>query len=34
MKGIAAGVAIRHEYPRQPIVFYSIQDDDASWTQG
>jgi DNA-binding NarL/FixJ family response regulator len=29
MNGIAAGVAIRREYPRQPIVFYSIQDDDA-----
>lgn len=29
MDGIAAAVAIRREYPRQPIVFYSIQDDDA-----
>lgn len=29
MNGIAAAVAIRREYPRQPIVFYSIQDDDA-----
>jgi DNA-binding NarL/FixJ family response regulator len=29
MNGIAAAVAIRREYPRQPVVFYSIQDDDA-----
>lgn len=29
MNGISAAVAIRREYPRQPIVFYSIQDDDA-----
>jgi DNA-binding NarL/FixJ family response regulator len=29
MNGIAAAVAIRREYPRQPLVFYSIQDDDA-----
>ena len=29
MNGIEAAMAIRHEYPRQPIVFYSIQDDDA-----
>jgi DNA-binding NarL/FixJ family response regulator len=29
MNGIAAAVAIRREYPRQPIVFYSIQDEDA-----
>lgn len=29
MDGIAAAVAIRREYPRHPIVFYSIQDDDA-----
>lgn len=29
MNGIASAVAIRREYPRQPIVFYSIQDDDA-----
>lgn len=29
MDGIAAAVAIRREYPRLPIVFYSIQDDDA-----
>src|SRR5205823_4148278 len=27
--GIAAAVAIRREVPRLPIVFYSIQDDDA-----
>ncbi len=27
--GIAAAVAIRREYPRLPVVFYSIQDDDA-----
>ena len=29
MNGIQAAVAIRREFPRQPIVFYSIQDDDA-----
>lgn len=29
MNGIAAAVAIRREFPRLPIVFYSIQDDDA-----
>lgn len=29
MNGIAAAVAIRREYPRQPVVFYSIQDDDS-----
>jgi DNA-binding NarL/FixJ family response regulator len=29
MDGITAAIAIRREYPRQPVVFYSIQDDDA-----
>ncbi|MEI7833468.1 MAG: response regulator transcription factor, partial [bacterium] len=29
MNGIAAAVAIRRENPRMPVVFYSIQDDDA-----
>jgi DNA-binding NarL/FixJ family response regulator len=29
MDGIAAAVAIRREFPRLPVVFYSIQDDDA-----
>lgn len=29
MNGIEAAVAIRREFPRQPVVFYSIQDDDA-----
>jgi DNA-binding NarL/FixJ family response regulator len=29
MNGIEAAVAIRREFPRIPIVFYSIQDDDA-----
>jgi DNA-binding NarL/FixJ family response regulator len=29
MNGIQAAVAIRREYPRLPLVFYSIQDDDA-----
>lgn len=29
MNGIAAAVAIRREFPRFPIVFYSIQDDDV-----
>lgn len=28
MNGIDAAVAIRREFPRMPIVFYSIQDDD------
>ena len=28
MNGIEATVAIRREFPRQPVVFYSIQDDD------
>lgn len=28
LNGIEAGVAIRREFPRLPIVFYSIQDDD------
>jgi DNA-binding NarL/FixJ family response regulator len=27
--GIEAAVAIRREFPRMPVVFYSIQDDDA-----
>ena len=29
MNGIEAAIAIRREYPRLPVVFYSIQDDDA-----
>src|SRR4030042_645176 len=29
MNGIQAAVAIRGEFPRFPVVFYSIQDDDA-----
>ncbi|MCX6021732.1 MAG: response regulator transcription factor [Chloroflexi bacterium] len=29
MNGITAAVAIRREFPRLPVVFYSIQDDDA-----
>lgn len=29
MNGIEAAVALRHEYPRLPVVFYSIQDQDA-----
>jgi len=29
MNGIAAAVSIRREFPRLPVVFYSIQDDDA-----
>ena len=29
MNGIQAAVAIRVEFPRFPVVFYSIQDDDA-----
>jgi DNA-binding NarL/FixJ family response regulator len=29
MNGIQAVVAIRREFPRFPVVFYSIQDDDA-----
>lgn len=29
MNGIEAAVALRRELPRLPVVFYSIQDDDA-----
>lgn len=29
MNGIETAVAVRREYPRLPVVFYSIQDDDA-----
>lgn len=29
LNGIGAAIAIRREFPRMPIVFYSIQDDDA-----
>src|SRR5438045_1424763 len=29
MNGSEAGVAIRREFPRMPVVFYSIQDDDT-----
>ncbi len=29
MSGIEAATAIRREFPRQPVVLYSIQDDDA-----
>jgi DNA-binding NarL/FixJ family response regulator len=29
MNGIQAAAAIRREHPRLPVVFYSIQDDDA-----
>jgi DNA-binding NarL/FixJ family response regulator len=29
LNGIEAAEAIRREYPRLPVVFYSIQDDDA-----
>lgn len=29
LNGIQSAVAIRREFPRMPIVFYSIQDDDA-----
>ncbi len=29
MNGIESAVAIRRELPREPVVFYSIQDDDA-----
>ncbi|MBK8024246.1 MAG: response regulator transcription factor [Chloroflexi bacterium] len=29
MNGIEAAVAIRRDFPRLPVVFYSIQDDDA-----
>ncbi len=33
MNGIEAAVAIRREFPRMPIVFYSIQDDDEYYRQ-
>ncbi|MBU0491372.1 MAG: response regulator transcription factor [Chloroflexi bacterium] len=29
LNGIQAAVAIRREIPRQPVVFYSVQDDDT-----
>lgn len=29
INGIEAAVAVRREFPRLPVVFYSIQDDDA-----
>ena len=29
MNGIQAAVAIRREFPRMPVVFYSIQDEDV-----
>jgi DNA-binding NarL/FixJ family response regulator len=29
MNGIEAAIAIRRELPRLPVIFYSIQDDDA-----
>jgi DNA-binding NarL/FixJ family response regulator len=29
MNGIQTAVALRREYPRLPVVFYSIQDDDT-----
>jgi DNA-binding NarL/FixJ family response regulator len=29
MNGIETAVAIRREHPREPVVFYSIQDDEA-----
>lgn len=29
MNGIEAAVSVRREFPRLPVVFYSIQDDDA-----
>jgi DNA-binding NarL/FixJ family response regulator len=29
LNGIQAAVALRREHPRLPVVFYSIQDDDA-----
>src|SRR5438105_3950401 len=28
LNGVAAAVALRREFPRFPVVFYSIQDDD------
>ncbi len=28
MNGIDAAIAVRREFPRMPVVFYSIQDDD------
>jgi DNA-binding NarL/FixJ family response regulator len=33
MNGIEAAVAIRKEFPRMPVVFYSIQDDDEYYRQ-
>ncbi len=33
MNGIQAAVAIRREFPRFPVIFYSIQDDDAYYRE-
>ncbi len=33
MNGIETAVAIRREFPRMPVVFYSIQDDDDYYRQ-
>ena len=33
LNGIQAAVAIRREFPRLPVVFYSIQDDDEYYRQ-
>src|SRR5947209_16584452 len=29
LNGVAAAVALRREFPRFPVVFYSIQDDES-----
>jgi DNA-binding NarL/FixJ family response regulator len=33
MNGIQAAVAIRREFPRFPVIFYSIQDDEAYYRE-
>lgn len=33
MNGIEAAVAIRREFPRMPVVFYSIQTDESESTK-
>ena len=33
MNGIQAAVAIRREFPRFPVIFYSIQDDDTYYRE-
>lgn len=33
MNGIQAAIAIRREFPRMPVIFYSIQDDESYYRE-